>query len=151
MNLVGLVPASKVSSPKKKKASLPVLILEHLAIDKGRIDFTDKRQSKPASVYLMPLNLDMENLTTLPGQRGSQTITATTGDGANFRWTGNISLNPVATSGTLKLENIQTKTLWEFVQDSVNLAAPAGKITVTSDLNLDLGGSLPSGASASFR
>jgi uncharacterized protein involved in outer membrane biogenesis len=143
LNLAQIVPASDTTPSEEKDKSLPRLIFEHLIIDQGRIDFTDKRQSEPATVYLMPLNLDIENLTSLPEQEGSKTITATTGDGETFRWTGNISLNPVATNGTLTFKNIRTATLWKFVRDAVNLESPAGKLTVTADYDLDLGDVAP--------
>ena len=85
----------------------------------------------------------MKNITTLPGQEGPDTITATTSDGETIRWTGNVSLNPVATKGTLTVENLRTATLWEFARDAVNLAPPAGKLTVTADYSVDLGGAEP--------
>jgi hypothetical protein len=129
--------------PKEEDESLPRLIIEHLFIAQGRIDFTDQRQSEPASINFMPLNLNIENLTTLPEEEGLKTITATTGDGESFRWTGNFSLTPLATSGRLAFENIHTATFWKFVRDSVNLEAPAGKLNITADYNLDLGGSEP--------
>ncbi len=139
LNLARLAPASDTPPPEEKDKSVPRLIFEHLVIDQGRIDFTDKRQSEPATVIFMPLNLAIENLTTLPDQEGSKTITATTGDGETFQWIGNVDLNPVATSGTFKFENIRTATLWKFARDAVNLEMPEGKIDVTADYNFNLG------------
>jgi hypothetical protein len=143
LNLAQLISDSEEEPPKEEDESLPRLIIEHLFIAQGRIDFTDQRQSEPASINFMPLNLNIENLTTLPEEEGSKTITATTGDGESFRWTGDISLTPLATSGTLTFEDIQTATFWKFVRDSVNLEAPAGKLNITADYDFDLAGSEP--------
>ena len=49
----------------------------------------------------------------------------------------------MATKGTLAVENLRTATLWKFARDAVNLEPPAGKLTVTADYNVDLGGAEP--------
>jgi hypothetical protein len=143
LNLAQLISDSEKEPTEEKDESLPRMTIEHLFIAQGRIDFTDQRQSEPASINFMPLNLNIENLTTLPEEEGLKTITATTGDGESFRWTGDISLTPLATSGTLTFEDIQTATFWKFVRDSLNLEAPAGKLNITADYNFDLAGSEP--------
>ncbi len=143
LNLTLIVPASDTKPPEKKDESLPRLIFEQIVIDRGRIDFTDQRQTVPATVYLMPLNLNIENLTTLPEQEGSKFITATTGDGEIIRWTGNIGLNPLITKGTFSFENIMVSTLWKFARDSVNLDAPSGKLTVSADYEFEAGSAEP--------
>ena len=147
LNLADLVSPSDNpvdnTARKDKDKSLPRLVFEQIVITDGRIDFMDRRQSEPATVQLMPLNLDVENLSTLPDQEGSKNITVTSGDGETFQWTGSIDLNPVATKGTLKFENIQTATLWKFFRDSLNLQTPEGKISLTADYDVDLGGNEP--------
>ena len=145
LNLAQLAPPADGTSAARpdKDEGLPRLIFEDIVIDQGQIDFTDRRQSTPATITFKPFNLQMKNITTLPGQEGPDTITATTSDGETIRWTGDISLNPVATKGTLAVENLRTATLWEFARDAVNLEPPAGKLTVTADYSVDLRGAEP--------
>jgi len=145
LNLAQLAPPATAPPPPAadRDQSLPRLIFEDIVVDAGQIDFTDRRQSTPAAITFKPFNLQMQNITTLPGQEGPDTITATTSDGETIRWTGHVSLNPVATKGTLAVENLRTATLWEFARDAVNLEPPAGKLTVTADYSVDLGGAEP--------
>jgi hypothetical protein len=145
LNLAQLAPPATAPLPPApdRKEGLPRLIFEDIVIDQGQIDFTDQRQSMPAAITFKPFKLQMQNITTLPGKEGPDSITATTTDGETIRWTGNVSLNPVATKGTLAVENLRTATLWEFARDAVNLAPPAGKLTVTADYSIDLGGAEP--------
>jgi hypothetical protein len=138
LNLLQFTQASEEPPPEEQDESLPRLIIEHLVINQGNIHFTDQRQTKPANVHFIPLNLDIENLSTLPEKEGFKHITATTRDGENFQWTGNISLDPFSTSGTLLFENIHASTLWSFTRDSLNLEAPTGKLSITSDYHFDL-------------
>ena len=145
LNLAQLAPpATAPPQPASNKDNgLPRMIFEEIVVDQGQIDFTDRRHSTPAAITFKPFNLQMQNITTLPGQEGPDTITATTSDGETIRWTGRVSLNPVATKGTLAVENLRTATLWEFARDAVNLEPPAGKLTVTADYSVDLGGAEP--------
>ena len=145
LNLVQLAPPAAAPPPptSDKDQGLPRLIFEDIVIDQGQVDFTDRRQSTPAAIAFKPFNLQMKNITTLPGQEGPGTITATTSNGETIRWTGQVSLNPMATKGTLAIENLRTTTLWEFARDAVNLEQPAGKLTVTTDYNVNLGGAEP--------
>ncbi len=144
LNLAGLAPPSEtpVTPPEKEKGPLP-LIVEEFSIEQGRIDFTDQRESKPASITLKPLQLQIKNLTTLPGQEGPKSITANIADGGTMRWTGEIGLNPVVTQGSFAIENVQTATAWKFIRDTVNLEQPAGKINIAADYNVDLSGAEP--------
>ena len=150
LNLAQLAPATDAPPPPEADEPPPRLIIEQVAIREGRVDVTDRRQSDPAAVTLAPLNLKIENLTTLPDQKGPKTITATTGDGETLSWTGYLSLNPVATQGTLKLENIRAATLWKFIRDEVNLEPPLGTLNLTADYSVDLGGTEPQVAIANL-
>jgi len=144
LNLADLaLPSEEPPEPPEKDQAPPRLLIEEFSIDGGQIDFTDRRQSKPASITLKPLQLQINNLTTLPGQEGPKTITATLGDGGTLKWTGEIGLNPVATQGSFAIENVQAATAWKFVRDAVTLEQPAGKISITADYNVDLSGADP--------
>jgi Domain of Unknown Function (DUF748) len=144
LNLAGLAPpAEEPPQPPEKEHGPPPLIVEEVSIDDGRIDFTDQRQSQPASINLESLQLHINNLTTLPGQEGPKTITTTLGDGGTLRWTGEIGLNPVATQGSFAIENVKAATAWKFMRDAVNLEQPAGTVSITADYNVDLSGAEP--------
>ena len=145
LNLAQLAPPAAAPPPPAADGDkgLPRLNLRTSWSLRGRSIFTDWRRSTPASITFKPFTLQMKNITTLPGQEGPDTITATTSDGETLRWTGHVSLNPVATKGTLTVENLRTATLWEFARDAVNLAPPAGKLNVTADYSVDLGGAEP--------
>jgi uncharacterized protein involved in outer membrane biogenesis len=143
LNLAQLAPPAEVPPPPEKDEGLPRLIIEEISLDQGQIDFTDRRQSKPASLTLTPLQLRINNLTTLPAQEGLNTVTATSTDGETFQWTGSISLNPVTTQGKFVVENLRTATLWEFTRDELNLEPPTGKLTLSADYSADLSGEEP--------
>jgi len=144
LNLASLAPPSEAPpQPSEKEQAPPRMVIENISIDGGQIDFTDRRQSKPATISLKPLQLQIKNLTTLPGQKGSDSITVTLGDGGTLRWNGEISLNPAVTKGSFVIENVQTATVWKFIRDAVALEPPTGKVSISADYNVDLSGAQP--------
>ncbi len=144
LNLAQLAPPSAAPPPPPEKdEALPRLIVEDFSIDEGQIEFADRRPSKPATIEFKPLQLQVKNLTTLPGQEGPNTITAATTHGETMRWSGAVGLNPIHSKGNFVFENFRTATFWEFARDSLNLQPPAGKLTVTGDYNADLSGTQP--------
>ncbi|PKN67023.1 MAG: hypothetical protein CVU57_03495, partial [Deltaproteobacteria bacterium HGW-Deltaproteobacteria-15] len=143
LNLASLAPPSEGSPPQRKEEHPPRFIFEDIRIEQGQIDLADRRQSEPAAISIKPLNLQMKNLTTLSGEEGVKTITATSAGGETFKWDGKLSLNPVAAKGSLSVENLKISTLSEFARDALNLEQPQGKFTVTADYDVDLGGESP--------
>jgi hypothetical protein len=144
LNLAQLAPPSEApAAPPEKDEALPRLIVEDFSIDQGQIDFTDRRPSKPAAIEFKPLQLQVQNLSTLPGQEGPKTITASTSKGETMRWSGVIGLNPIHSKGSFAFENFQTATFWEFARDALNLQPPAGKLSITADYSVELSGAQP--------
>ncbi|PKN29677.1 MAG: hypothetical protein CVU64_07105, partial [Deltaproteobacteria bacterium HGW-Deltaproteobacteria-21] len=143
LNLASLAPPSEGSPPQQKKEHPPRFIFEDIRLEQGQIDLADRRQSEPAAISIKPLNIEMKNLTTLSGEEGVKTITATSAGGETFKWDGKLSLNPVAAKGNLSVENMKISTLSEFTRDALNLEQPQGKFTVTADYDVDLGSEKP--------
>ncbi len=142
LNLARLAPPSPEPAPGDATPP-PPLVFEEILIDQGRVDFTDRRQSKPAAIRLDPLRLELTGLSTLPGRMGPKSLAATIGDGGTIRWTGNIGLNPVVSRGRLVLEGIRAATLAAFTRDGLNLEEPAGTLGLSAEYELDLGGAEP--------
>ncbi len=130
LNIMRMLPDE--TEPSKAPDSSPArLILQSVRIVEGTIDVTDRRQSTPATVTITPLSIQLNDISTLPDRDGPYTLSAATGDGGSFSWSGEVRLHPFRSFGTLGFKDIQLATLWEFVRDSVNLKSPKGDIDVT--------------------
>ncbi len=144
LNLASLAPATETPpQPSEKDQAPPRLIIEDITIDEGQVDFTDRRQSEPATISLKPLQLQIKNLNTLRGQKGPHSITANLGDGGILRWNGEISFQPFASKGSFAIENVQAATAWKFIRDAVALEQPTGKASISADYTVDLSGVQP--------
>jgi hypothetical protein len=144
LNLNRLLALAGSETDSAKTVSPPVrLVLHNINITDGEIDITDQRQSTPATVKLLPLNLHLENISTLPEREGPYSLVTTIGGGETVRWSGEISLAPLSSEGRIAFENIQISTAWKFGRDAVNIKAPDGRISFSTAYRFELAEKFP--------
>lgn len=134
LNLAELASDARGDEPAAaNKDEAPVrMVLRHLALSDGRLTYTDRSESTPASVTLAPVNLELDDVTTLADRNSPYTIRARLPGGGSVRWRGEVSLRPVASNGVFSLTGFRPANLWEFVQDQFRLDPPAGEIDITT-------------------
>ena len=81
-----------------KASSRPRLDFRHLAIRNGTLVVSDESQSAKAEAVVTPIDLEVSDLTTLPGNDGRQAVTATLPNGGILKWKGRISLIPFSSA-----------------------------------------------------
>jgi hypothetical protein len=106
----------------------PRLLLQHVALRRGAVTFSDRSVPVPASASLRPLDLEMRDISTLPDRRGPHAISGRLPGGATLSWRGEMSLRPVASQGELALKGVKPAAMWRFLQPRLNLAEPAGEL-----------------------
>ncbi len=132
LNLAKLAPKTKDKEPKKESATeLPRLLLQKFALKQGRVTFTDKGVSQPATAKLEPVEFELHDLSTLPDQHGDYTLSARLPAGGMLGWRGTISLAPIASAGLLELKAVKLATVWQFVQDQLRIEEPGGNAALT--------------------
>jgi hypothetical protein len=131
LNLLRLLPQEKdardAATPDAAPASLPRVLLQHLAISGGVFRFTDHTLQPAARAQISPFNFEMNDISTLPDRSGEHTLTARLPDGGNLEWQGRLGLSPLDSSGSLTLKDAKLTTLWQFVQDHLTIAEPKGE------------------------
>ncbi|MBW1864889.1 MAG: DUF748 domain-containing protein, partial [Deltaproteobacteria bacterium] len=80
-------PPGKSVEQETAETAPPRLVLKHIQITEGGIDFTDQ-QSVPAMIAIRPLNIELHDVSTLPDRKGPYSLAATTREKASFEWTG---------------------------------------------------------------
>ena len=128
LNLLELAAAAVGEEGQKPQEESPPtrMILRQFLVQSGSVDVSDHRVTTPAKVTLQPLNLEINELTTIPERRGPYTIAATMPDGSTLRWRGEVSLHPVWSEGTLSFEKIRVATVWQFIRDQLLVKKPEG-------------------------
>jgi hypothetical protein len=128
LNLAELAAAAAGEESRQAPEETPPtrMILRQFLVQSGSVDVSDHRVTTPAKVTLQPLNLEINDLSTLPERRGPYAIVATMPDGSTLRWRGEVSLHPVWSEGTLSFEKIKVATAWQFLRDQLLIKKPGG-------------------------
>ncbi|MDO9226348.1 MAG: DUF748 domain-containing protein [Pseudomonadota bacterium] len=133
LNWSALIEALK-SKEEDTDEPLPRLLIRRIALERGRLAWADQRVGYETT--LIPLDLTLTDLSTLPDDKGAYTLAATTRMGARLRWKGDMTLQPVAASGEIGVDNLAPARFWPYLDAKLNLAPPAGTATLTANYHL---------------
>lgn len=115
----------------------PRLVVQALTVEAGRLDLRDESRPTPWSRALGPINLSMDDFTTLAEREGRYQLTARTDRGGELGWQGTLAVNPLRSAGELTLADIQLAPLWDYVKDDFDGTLDAGRFALRLDYALD--------------
>ncbi len=121
-------------------AGLPPVFIHRLHIEQGRLAFSDLSRSTPFEATLFPLQLTLDNFSTLKDRESPYAFTATIGKGGILAWQGNFSINPLSSQGRFELSGIKLRTFWEYFQDQVKCEVNGGSMDLAGEYKADLSG-----------
>ena len=124
----------QTSSPPKTQDKGSIRItLEHLLASDGALTYRKVAASgAPDETQVLPIRLELQNLSTLPDREGHYTVSARLADGGALTWRGDIALMPLQSEGDLSLEGLKLATVWKFIRDDVRLAEPQGTLSLAT-------------------
>lgn len=99
---------AKLNEDKTPSNTIPRVLIDHILIEHGNIQYVARNRPVPFKAALEPLELELGGLSTLPDESGKYSIEAKLPEqGGTLRWKGDMALNPVASSGTIMLEGVK--------------------------------------------
>ncbi|PWU28906.1 membrane biogenesis protein, partial [Pseudomonas sp. RW407] len=139
LNLTRLfkLPPSQPQPEQPDSKPFPLRI-QRIALSQGSVHFQDNRPSEQVDFVFDPLGFELNNLSTLPDSGAQMTLSGTGPHGGKLDWKGDLSLTPLASSGSLSIQGIPLKAWWPYVRDNVPLELQKGILSVATDYKLDL-------------
>ncbi|MGE8415747.1 MAG: DUF748 domain-containing protein [Pseudomonas sp.] len=139
LNLLGLfkLPASEPTPSDPDAKPFPVRI-ERIKLAGGYVHFQDLRPSEPIEFLYDKLEFELKNLSTLPDDSADMTLVATGPEGGQIDWSGNFSVSPLASEGTLKVTDGKMKAWWPYVRDAVPLVLEEGLVNLDTHYKFSL-------------
>ncbi|KAF1018664.1 MAG: hypothetical protein GAK37_03804 [Pseudomonas sp.] len=139
LNLAQLfkLPASEPAPADPDSKPFPLRI-DSIRLAEGYVHFEDLRPSEPIEFLYDKLDFELKNLSTLPDDHTDMTLVATGPEGGQIDWSGNFSLTPIASQGTLKVTDGKMKLWWPYVRDAVPLVLDDGIVNLSTDYTLNL-------------
>lgn len=125
--------------------TIPRVVIQHVTVEKGNIEYLDANRTEPLKVALTPLSFELDGFSTLPQDRGDYLIAATFPEqGGTLKWKGNMGVNPVASNGMVAIESVKFSKLMHLVQGAaLPFTANSGDIQTNFDYDFSLPNDLP--------
>jgi uncharacterized protein involved in outer membrane biogenesis len=145
VNLLQLAAAARGDAPPSPKENdAPVrMVLKHVLLSDGRLSYVDRSGPSTASATLAPVNLELDDVSTLPERKGPYTVQASLPGGGTLRWRGEVSLRPVASAGELSISQFRPAEVWRFLHDRIRLDLPEGSVDFVTHYRFLLAGGKP--------
>lgn len=139
LNLTRLfkLPASEAKPDEPPSDPFPLRI-GSIKLSDGYLHFEDLRPSEPIEFLYDNMNLELQNLSTLPNDNADMTLVAIGPNGGRIDWKGTLSLAPIASEGTLKITEGKMKAFWPYVRDAVPLVLEEGVVSLDTHYKLNL-------------
>jgi uncharacterized protein involved in outer membrane biogenesis len=132
------LPASREESSATDPNRTFPLRIDRIALSGGNLHIQDLRPGEAIDLAYDDLNLELLNLSTLPDYNAELTLVASGPNGARIDWNGDLSLTPLASSGSLKISDGRLKTFWPYVRDAVPLALKDGLVNLATDYSMSM-------------
>lgn len=127
ISLADLFEKPPTETAEKDEGGVPRLIVDHLLVSGGRIEFTDRSRSPVFSTALDPLNVDVSDLVTIPGEEGDHALRIGIGEGTELRWKGRQSLAPLEFTGRVETEGLHLARWWAYFGAALPLELRSGR------------------------
>lgn len=120
----------------------PRLYFQHIAVEGGELLFRDFSQKESAEFQVQPLDLTLNDLATWPRDDDSRYHLQAAIGSQSIDWQGELSVTPLYSKGTLKISDIDYKTLKHFLAPVLPYDLRGGQVSLESDYELQAGESL---------
>jgi hypothetical protein len=131
LNWMPLIDALKSKEPQPK-TGLPRLDVRSFLLSGGSIEFADRRAGFASRIE--PLDVELDELSTLPDEQGRYQIAARTSLGAQLTWRGNVDLNPIAANGHIGIGGLELAKLEPYLKPLLP-EPPAGVASLDADFD----------------
>ncbi|MCF8179670.1 MAG: DUF748 domain-containing protein [Sulfuritalea sp.] len=143
MNWSALIDALQSREPQLESKELLRLSIRRLRVGGAQMAFADQRVSPAFATRIEPFDLELTDVSTLPGGNGKFKLQAKFLTGAQLLWEGNLTLNPLASSGHLDLRNINLDALAPLLKSRLPILPPSGIAAGSADYKMQqTGGNL---------
>ncbi|ATG91298.1 DUF748 domain-containing protein [Methylomonas koyamae] len=112
------------------------LLIRHAAIVDGKLAWLDASTGQALAETLVPVNLMLQDISTQAGQAGNGKLTLGIESGGSIEWSGDFSLQPLASKGHLQLDAIGLDKVWQLFLQQLPIRIAAGRAGLQIDYDL---------------
>ena len=133
-----VAPPDAASAESTEASGLPRLIVDELVILGGVIELTDYVPQPEVNTHLEPINIRINDLSTLPVVSGQQDVLITIGSHGRVNWNGSLQLNPLLAEGRLEGGGRYLPIMYRYVEDLLLFEVSEGRAEFAFDYRIEI-------------
>jgi hypothetical protein len=123
-------PNAKPEPPGTKPARL---FIKHFNLVAGNVAFEDLAHPSAFRTEIKPITFDLHDFATVGKEGGAYSLNGVSEAGERFSWSGSLNTYPLASRGKFEVRDLQAKTIWSYLRDSVQFELPSGAISIAGE------------------
>jgi hypothetical protein len=143
LNLADLAKPFAEATPKSPPPANPQplrLFIDRFAVVSGQTSFEDRTHTSPFRAELQPITFELRDFSTTGRTGNAYTLEGTSAAGEKFAWSGNLGLNPLTSHGHFDVSQLQARTVWTYLRESLPCEISSGVIGFTGDYDFTTAG-----------
>ncbi len=131
LNLAELAaPFAGQPEPEAEPEEPARLYIDRFQLINGVFEFEDHARANTFKARLTPVNFELLDFGTTGDRGNNYALQATSTAGERFRWSGSLGLAPLSSNGQFELGDVQARTLWSYLQESLGFEVASGVVGV---------------------
>jgi hypothetical protein len=137
LNLADLGKGFPSAPAKPPPKSEPMrLFIRRLAVISGTVAFEDQDRTRPFHAEFKPIAFELRDFSTTARTGNGYTLNAASPEGERLIWSGTLRLEPVSSHGVFEVADLQARTLWRYLRESLSFEMASGVIGIKGDYDL---------------
>lgn len=133
----GLAPAVPAPAPAAEDSELPALIINNTRLAIDSLQFTDSSSAEPFHTSLDKIQFDLQDFSTQVEEGQAYQLQATTADGGELLWNGELSVRGGFSKGELALNKIPLKPVWQYFKSQLNFTLQDALLNLKGDYEVN--------------
>jgi uncharacterized protein involved in outer membrane biogenesis len=135
INLAELAKPFETAQPEAPPAdSKPTrLFVSRLSVSGGNVTYEDDSRASPFRAHLEPITFALRDFSTTAKTGNAYALSGASTSGEKFAWNGSLSVAPLGSQGRFEVTNLQARTIWSYLRDSLDFELSSGRINLNGD------------------
>jgi hypothetical protein len=136
LSIADLFVPAEPEEPAAEEQPHTRVIVDRLTLQGGALDFVDRSRVPAFIETFEPINLSVDDLTTIPDERGDHTLSLGIGKQARLTWTGRQTVEPLRLEGRVEITSISLPHLGNYVLAAQPLEIREGMLDVAAGYDI---------------
>ena len=116
--------------PEEKPARL---FVDRFSVNAGNVTYEDESRPSTFRAHLEPITFELRDFSTTAKTGNEYALIGASTSGEKFVWNGSLSVAPLGSQGRFEVTDLQARTIWSYLRDSLDFELSSGRINLHGD------------------